>query len=75
MPSKNVLNSIPFILSSFFKNDEKVVLSSNDTLECYYSENIPKYIKDKINQIGFEKNGLVNEDKNTVVKEYLNSLT
>ena len=75
MPSKNAFNSIPFILSSFFQNNEKVVLKNNDSLECFYSENIPEYIKEKINHIDFDKKGFTNEVKGAAVKEYLDSLS
>ena len=75
MPSDKAFNTIPFILTSFFKNDEKVVLKSKDTPVCYFSENIPEYIKEKINHINVEKKGLINDVKETAVKEYLNSLS
>ena len=75
VPAKNAYNEIPFILSSFFKNDEKVILKKNDSNECYYSENMPEYIIEKIKHINSEKKELISDSKVSDISDYLNSLS
>ena len=70
MPAKNAYKSIPFILSCFSRNGENIILKNKNTDECYFSESVPAYVKDKIRNIVLEKKA---DESLSKITEYLNS--
>ena len=71
IPFVNANNSIPFILSSFSKNNENIILRNIITNECHFSGSIPEYVRNKIKNIIQE--GKTDEVKSEIV-DYLNSV-
>ena len=70
MPAKNAYKSIPFILSSFSRKGENIILKNKNSNECYFSESIPAYIKAKIGNIILENKA---DESSSRITEYLNS--
>ena len=73
MPDKNAYNSVPFILSSFFNKKENVVFRNQISGECYFSNNIPSNIQEKIKHISSENKDIKADKKILPIKDYLES--
>ena len=74
MSVKNAYNSVPLILSSYFKKEENVIAINQKNGECFFSDNIPLFIKEKVNQICFDNHKIKTEKREFPIKDYLSSL-
>ena len=75
MPSENAYNNIPFILSSYSKYGERIILYDSDKNEPYFSDNIPEYIKENVNKINADNKPSTKSNKSSEINDYLLSIS
>ena len=73
-PSKQIMESIPLLLSAYSKNEALVIFKNKETKDWYFSDNVPQYIKEGIIAADKKQSVVDENDIRFIGNEYLFNL-